>query len=102
MNQQRFYCIPEILTPYLKGLYEPPHILIFLFSLRKGMPILGVSETPLYHLSVRALLGLGPNKPLLGLQSYPCEIQLRRPWHFSKLDKLGKRKGPLAGHVVGS
>ncbi len=32
------------------------------------MPILGVSETPLYHLSVRALLGLGPNTPLLGLQ----------------------------------
>lgn len=103
MNKQRFYCIPEILTPYLKGLNEPSwHNLIFLFSLRKGMPILGVSETPLYHLSVRALLGLGPNKPLLGLQSYPCEIQLRRPWHFSKLDKLGKRRGPLVGHVVGS
>lgn len=98
-----FHCICEILTPYLKGLYEPLwRNLIFLFSVRKEMPILGVPETPLYHPSVRALLGLGPNKPLLGLQSYPCEIQLQQPWHFSELDKLGKRRGPLVGHVARS
>lgn len=83
----------EILTPRLKGLYEPPlRNLIFLFSVRKGMPILGFPERPFYHLSVRALLGLGPNKPLLGLQSYPREIQLQQPWHFSELDKLGEEK----------
>lgn len=63
---------------------------------------MGVSEAPLYHLSVRALLGLGPSKPLLGLQSYPCKIQLQQPWHFSKLDKLEKRRGSLVGHIARS
>lgn len=51
-----------------------PHSIIRYSSLpqrRANGPIVGVQYRPSLTLSVDALLGLGPNKPLLGLQCYP-------------------------------